>query len=183
MIIVSKKLTYLCSFVLVLVAVPRVTHAQVDNLLQNPSFEEDEVILNDQNYEQWWTWGWEAGLNSTVKIDEAEYIDETRSLRVDPIGSVNWYFIVANSPIPLKVGTNYTASFWAKAEEPRPLGAKMKATDNSIDWGWTDFALTSEWAEYAFTSKALKAEGKLEFHCAGSEVPLWLDFVFVYEGE
>ncbi|MHC4486954.1 MAG: carbohydrate binding domain-containing protein [Planctomycetota bacterium] len=104
-------------------------------------------------------------------------------LRVDPIGNVNWYFIVGNSPIPLEVGKNYTASFWAKAKEPRPLGAKMKATDNSIDWGWTDFELTSEWSEYTFTSKAINAEGKLEFHCAVSEVTLWLDFVFVYEGE
>ncbi len=178
-----KRLIYLTSFVLVLVAFPPITHAQVDNLLQNPSFEEDEVILNDQDYEKWWTWGWEDGLNSTVELDEADYIDDERSLRVHPIGSVNWYFIVANSPIPLEVGKNYTASFWAKAEEPRPLGVKMKATDNSIDWGRTDFELTSEWSEYTFTSKAVNAEGKLEFHCAASEVTLWLDFVFVYEGE
>jgi hypothetical protein len=174
----------LISFLLVLAVVQPVTYAlQIENLALNPSFEEDEVILNDQDYEQWWTWGWEDGLNSTVEIDEAKYIDGTRSLRINPIGSTNWFFIVANSPIPLEVGTNYTASFWAKAEEPRPLGAKMKATDNSIDWGWTDFELTSEWAEYTFTSEALNVEGKLEFHCAGSEVTLWLDFVYVYEGE
>jgi len=179
----SQKLTYPCSFILVLIAVPLVTHAQVGNLIQNPSFEEDDVILNDQNYEHWWTWGWEDGLNSTVAFDETTYVDGTRSLRIDPIGSVNWYFIVAYSPIPLEVGTNYTATFWGKAEEPRPLGAKMKATDNTLDWGWTDFELTSEWAEYAFTSEALNAEGKLEFHCAGREVTLWLDFVSVYEGE
>ena len=151
-------------------------------LVINGSFEEDEVILADEDYMHWWTWGWEEGLNSTIEIDEATYIDGTRCLKVNPIGSTNWYFIVANSPIPLEVGTNYTASFWAKAEEPRPLGAKMKATDNSIDWGYTDFELTSEWAEYAFTSEALNAEGKLEFHCAGTEVALWLDFISVYEG-
>ncbi len=178
-----KKLIYLISFILVLVAVPLVTHAQVDNLVQNPSFEEDEVILNDSAYEHWWTWGWEDGLTSTVEIDETEFVDGTRSLRVHPIGSTNWFFIVANSPIPLEVGTNYTASFWAKAEEPRPLGSKMKATDNSVDWGYTDFEVTTEWAEYTFTSEAINAEAKLEFHCAASEVPLWLDFVNVYKGE
>jgi hypothetical protein len=178
-----KKLIYLTSFILVLVAVPLVTHAQVDNLVQNPSFEEDEVILNDSAYEHWWTWGWEDGLNSTVEIDETEFVDGAISLKVNPIGDTNWYFIVAYSPIPLEVGTNYTASFWAKAEEPRPLGSKMKATDNSVDWGYTDFEVTTEWAEYSFTSEAINAEGKLEFHCAASEVPLWLDFVNVYEGE
>jgi len=179
----SKKLTYLCSFVLVLVAVPLVTHAQVENLVLNPSFEEDEVILDDPDYEHWWTWGYESGLNSTVEIDEARYVDGTRSLRVDPIGSVIWYFIVAYSPIPCEVGTNYTASVWAIAEEPRPFVMKFKATDNSIDIGETRFELTTEWAEYAITLEALNAEIKLEFHCAESEVPLWLDYVFVYEGE
>jgi hypothetical protein len=158
-------------------------YEEPEPLVLNGSFEEDEVIQNDENYEQWWTWGWGDGLASTAEFDETTYIDGTRSLRVDPLGDTNWYFIVAYSPIPLEVGTSYTASFWAKAEEPRPLGAKMKATDNSIDWGWTDFELTSEWAEYAFTSEAINAEGKLEFHCAGSEVTLWLDFVSVYEGE
>jgi len=178
-----KKLIYLISFILVLVAVPLVTHAQVDNLVLNPSFEEDEVILNDQDYEHWWTWGWEDGLTSTVEIDETEFVDGTRSLRVDPIGSTNWYFIVANSPMPVEVGKDYTASFWAKAEEARPLGARFKATDNSVDWGYTDFEVTTEWAEYTMTSEAINAELKFEIFCAGSEVPHWLDFVYVYEGE
>ena len=39
-----KKLFYLITFVLVLVAAPEVTHAQVENLMLNPSFEEDEDI-------------------------------------------------------------------------------------------------------------------------------------------
>jgi len=178
-----KKLIYLISFVLVLVAVPLVTQAQVENLAINPSFEEDEVILNDTAYEHWWTWGWEDGLTSTVEIDETEFVDGTRSLRVDPIGSTNWFFIVANSPMPVEVDKDYTASFWIKAEEPRPLAARFKATDNSVDWGYTDFEVTTEWAEYTMTSKALNAELKFEIFCAGVEVPLWIDFVNVYEGE
>ena len=131
-----KKLIYLLPFILVLVAVPLVTHAQVDNLMLNPSFEEDEVILNDQAYEHWWTWGWEDGLTSTVEIDETEFVDGTISLKVNPIGSTNWYFIVAYSPILVELDKNYTISFWAKAEEPRPLTVQLKATDNSINaWG------------------------------------------------
>jgi len=161
-----------------------VSITELTPLVTNGSFEEDEVIQNDEDYEHWWTWGWGSGLASTAELDETTYLDGTRSLRVDPLGETNWFFIVAYSPIPLEVGTNYTSSFWAKAEEPRPLGAKMKPTDNSTDgWGWTDFELTTEWAEYAITSEAMDAEAKFEFHCAGSEVTLWLDFVSVYEGE
>ncbi len=44
-----KRLIYLTSFVLALVVVPLVTNAQVENLVLNPSFEEDEAILDDPN--------------------------------------------------------------------------------------------------------------------------------------
>jgi hypothetical protein len=178
-----KKLIYLISFALVLVAFPLVTHAQVENLALNPSFEEDEVILDDPDWEQWCTWNPEDVTGSNATIVDTEFIDGTRSLRVDPIGAENWHFVVANISFPLKLGTDFTATFWAKAEEPRPFGAQFKAADNSVSWGYTDFELTTEWAEYTFTSQAGSDEGKLEFFCAGSEVPHWLDFVYVYEGE
>jgi hypothetical protein len=81
--------------------------------------------------------------------------------------------------MPAEVGKGYTARFWAKAAESRPLGARFKA--NSDSWGYTDFQLTTEWAEYSFTADALNAGARLEFMCAGVEVPLWLDSVSVYE--
>ena len=169
--------------VLCLVAIPLVAHAQVQNLVLNPSFEEDEVILNDPSWMEWATWGDANGVNSTVEIDESEFIDGTRSLRVDPQGDINWYFIVLNLPMDVSFGEDYTASFWAKAKEPRPLTAKMKATDNTVSFGETDFELTTEWREYHFTTKSQSNQIKLEIFCAGSEVPLWLDFVNLYEGE
>ncbi len=179
-----RKLVYLVIFVaFALIAVPSVTHAQVANLLQNPSFEEDEVIQADPAWERWTTWGWESGLNSTVAFDETESIDGTRSLRIEPTGGTNWYFMVLQDNIPLTVGQPYTSSFWAKAEAERPLTTKMKATDNSVDWGLTDFELTTEWAEYSMTANAMSASAKFEIHCAAVDAPLWVDFVFVYEGE
>jgi len=39
------------------VALPGALQAQVENLVLNPSFEEDEVILDDPAWEQWSTWG------------------------------------------------------------------------------------------------------------------------------
>jgi hypothetical protein len=166
-----------------LIVVPSAAHAQVVNLVNNPSFEEDEVILDDDTWTSWATWGWEDGLNSTVEFNDTEFIDGTRSLRIMPIGADNWHFILLHMNIPVQVGTRYTASFWAKAEAPRPLAAKFKAVDNSVDWGQTSFQLTTEWAEYSMTSAALNGNAKIEFFCAGSEVPFWLDFVYVYEGD
>jgi len=179
-----KRLIYLTYLVLVLVAFPLVTHAQVENLALNPSFEEDELILDDPDWEQWCTWNPAEGAGSSVTVVDTEFIDGTRSLRVDPKGPENWHFIVVNISFPADLNKNYTASFWAKAEEPRPLTVQMKAADNSVDaWGATDFELTTEWNEYHYTSEVLHADVKLEILCAGSEVPHWLDFVYVYEGE
>ena len=56
----------------------------------------------------------------------------------------------------------------------------MKATDNSISWGYTDFQLTTDWAEYSMNTVAENAEGKIEFFCAGVEVPFLLDLVSMF---
>ena len=176
-----KKLIYLISIVLLLVTLPVAANAQVENLLLNPSFEEDEAVLDDPDWSQWTTWNPAEGAGSNATIVDTDAVDGVRSLRVEPVGIENWHFIVLQDYIPLTVGTEYTASFWAKAEAGRPLGAQVKATDNSVSWGYTDFQLTTEWAEYTMTSPAESGEGKLELFCAGSEVPFLLDFVSVYE--
>ncbi|MBW7988825.1 MAG: hypothetical protein FVQ84_02215 [Planctomycetes bacterium] len=179
-----RRLICLTCFVLLLAALPVVTHAQGENLLQNPSFEDDEVILDDPDWEQWCTWNPDEGAGSSVMVDDTEFIDGSKSLRVDPIGPENWHFIVVNISFTADLNSDYTASFWAKAEEPRPLTVQMKASDNSVAaWGATDFELTTEWAEYYYTSNVLHEDVKLEILCAGSEVTHWLDFVLVYEGE
>jgi len=179
-----KRRFFLICFILMLFAVPQVTQAQVENLALNPSFEEDEdAILNDPDWFQWCTWNPDDVTGSNAQIDDTESVDGDRSLRVDPVGVESWHFVVANISFPLKNGVDFTASFWAKAEEPRPLVAQFKAADNTVSWGETDFDLTTEWAEYTFTAESMSDEGKLEFFCAESEVTHWIDFVYVYEGQ
>jgi hypothetical protein len=158
--------------------------AQVENLAPNPSFEDDEVILDDDAWESWATWGDGDGIGSEVFFDEEEFVDGSRSLRVEPIGTVNWHFIVLNLPIPVDDGDPYTASFWVKGEKTRPLTVKFKATDNSVDWDETDFIVSDVWEEYHLTGVTLSDEVKVEFFCsAGNKVVLWLDFLNVYAGE
>jgi hypothetical protein len=166
-----------------LLAIPLTAHAQVTNLAPNPSFEEDEPVLDDASWTDWCTWNDPAGAGSNAQFDDTEAIDGLRSLRVDAIGSVDWYFIVALISMPTENATPYTASFWVKAEEPRTIGAQMKAADNSVTWGYTSFDVTTEWAEYHFTAPTQSTDTKLEFLCAASEVPFWIDFVNFYEGE
>ncbi len=180
----SKRLMFLAMLAaLGLAAVPPRACAQVNNLAPNPSFEEDEPVLDDGSWTDWCTWNDAAGAGSTAQFDDTEAIDGLRSLRVDAKGSENWHFIVALISMPTKNGTPYTASFWIKAAEPRTIGAQMKAADNSVSWGFTSFDVTTDWAEYHFTVPAQSADSKLEFFCAASTVPFWIDFVSFYEGE
>ncbi|MFC1637321.1 LamG-like jellyroll fold domain-containing protein [Planctomycetota bacterium] len=149
------------------------------NLVLNPSFEEDDVVLDDPDWYKWCTWNDVAGAGSNATIVDTDAIHGTKSLRIEPIGIENWHFIVANISFPLNSGMDYTTTFWAKAEADRPFAASMKAADNSVSWGYTDFALTTEWAQFSMTSTSESEEGKLEFLCAGSEVPFLLDLVSV----
>ncbi|MHC4207669.1 MAG: LamG-like jellyroll fold domain-containing protein, partial [Planctomycetota bacterium] len=110
-----------------------------ENLVQNPSFEEDEAILDDPDWYQWVTWNPAEGAGSNATIVDTDSAEGARSLFVEPIGVENWHFIVLYMPIPTEVGASYTTTFWARAAEPRPLGAQYKATDNSVQWGYADF--------------------------------------------
>ena len=157
---------------------------EVENLMQNPSFEEDEPVLDDPDWVQWCTWNPAEGAGSNATIVDTDAADGARSLKIEPVGVENWHFILVNISFPADLTKNYTASFWAKAEEPRPLTVQMKASDNSVDaWGVTTFDLTTDWAEYSCTSEVLHTDVKIEFLCAGSEVPFLLDLVSVFEAE
>lgn len=175
-----RRLAYLVSFVLVLVGVPLVTHAQVVNLLEDPSFE-NEIIIGNTAWNRWLTWAAGGAVNSTVEIDKTEFSDGEKSLRVNPSGTGQ--FVVIYAAIPLEVGERYTVSFWAKAEAPRTVQARLQAMDNS-SMETADFQLTTEWAEYTFTAEAPNASIKLQIQWNASiEVPYWLDFVSLYAGE
>ena len=161
-----------------MLAILPTARAQVINLVQNPSFEADEAILDDPAWEAWATWNPAEGAGSNATIVDTDAVDGSRSLRIEPKGPENWHFIVLNLPIMVDMEKSYTVSFWAKAEAPRPLTVQIKATDNSINaWGATTFDLTTGWAEYSFTSNVLIDNVKLEILCAASEVPFLLDYV------
>ena len=65
-----RELTYLVSSLLVLAAMPLVTHAQVENLMHtDPSFE-DEIIIVSPGWASWTTYG--AG--GSVEIDTTDFI-------------------------------------------------------------------------------------------------------------
>jgi regulation of enolase protein 1 (concanavalin A-like superfamily) len=179
----KKTVLWVLGAVLCLAAIPPVSLSQVVNLAAlNNSFEEDDDFFNGDWGGGWVTWNPVEGNGSTIEYDATEFIDGSRSLRVNATGTVAWHFEVIYAAVPLEVGKEYTASVWAKAKEARSFTMQFKAMDNSTTWGSTPFDLTTEWAEYAITSEAQNNNIKLEIHCGGTEIPMWLDFFYIYEG-
>ena len=111
----SHKIAVWITFgMLCLAGMMQTASAQVENLMLNSSAEEDESLTD---WTGWGTWNPAEGEGSTAAFDDTESIDGARSLRIDPIGAVDWYFIVVNMFLTLEVGNTNTASFCAKAEE------------------------------------------------------------------
>jgi hypothetical protein len=174
----SRRLAYLVSFVLGLMAVPVVTHAQVENLMHtDPSFE-DEIIIVSPGWASWTTWGG----GGSVEIDTTDFIDGAKSLRVN---QTSGQFNVIAAAIPMTPGDRYTCSFWAKADAPRPISVRFQSMNNS---GFVagDFDLTTEWAEYTFTEEAPNPNNNIKLQFITNDalgISYWLDFVFCYAGE
>ncbi|MHC4302637.1 MAG: carbohydrate binding domain-containing protein [Planctomycetota bacterium] len=173
-----RRLAYLVSFVLVLIAVPVVTHAQVENLMHtDPSFE-DEIIIVSPGWATWTTWGG----GGSVEIDTTDFIDGAKSLRVN---QTSGQFNVIAAAIPMTPGDRYTCSFWAKADAPRPISVRFQSMNNS---GFVagDFDLTTEWAEYTFTEEAPNPNNNIKLQFITNDalgISYWLDFVSCYAGE
>lgn len=171
--------------VLCLISVPFVVQAQeVENLVLNPSFEDELDVIDDNWIENGWvTWGDGDGLASVVVMDEDDFADDSRSARVEPTGTTDWHFMIIYYPVALDFGEPYTVSFWAKAAEERTIAVHMKDVGNAGSFGMNTFTITPDWSEYHFTVDAEQANIKLEIFVSGSEVPLWFDFVYIYAGE
>ena len=180
----KKAVLWVLGAVLCSAAIPTVSLAQVENLAGlNNSFEENDDFFNGDWGGGWVTWNPAEGNGSAIEYDATEFIDGSQSLRVNATGTVAWHFEVIYAAIPMAAGQEYTASVWAKADEARSFTMQFKAMDNSTTWGTTSFDLTTEWTEYAVTAEALNNNNvKLEIHCGGTEIPMWLDFFHAYEG-
>ncbi len=182
--------------VLCLAVIPVIAHAQddVENLIFNHSFEDDSDILTaDPAWSSWFSAG-DAAVE--FSFDDEEAIDGVMSVKAEILQSsaTNWHIGLTQTDLSLNSGEEYTLTFWAKAEEERPIGMEIKREPGGgLPWqGVTgkDYVITTEWAEYtqSFTPEIDYPEengmpAMLCFWLAEREVTIWFDFVYIYEDE
>jgi hypothetical protein len=183
----------LLALCLVVITVTAYAQDDVENLILNPSFEDDTDILTaDPAWSSWFSAG-----NAAVEFsfDDEEAIDGVMSVKAEILQSsaTNWHIGFTQTDLRLDSGQEYTLTFWAKAAEERPLGMEVKREPGGMDWqGVTgnDYIITTEWAEYtqSFTPEIDYPEenglpAQLCFWLAEKEITIWFDFVHIYEDE
>ncbi|NQV35440.1 MAG: carbohydrate binding domain-containing protein [Phycisphaeraceae bacterium] len=165
----SQKAIMWALVVVGLAMVPQVSVAQVENLLNNSSFEVVEPIPGPS----WNVWFPAEGEGSTATIDTRHSVDGSGSCRINAKGTAQWHFYVTQNNIAMEVGETYTLSFWAKAQSARDMSVLMKGQNNDgPEWCNINAELTTEWTEYHVSGECTQANAKLDMSFGSSEIPL-----------
>ena len=97
----SIKLIYLFSFTLVLVVFPLTTYAQVKNIASNQGLKENDVFMDETDWEQWYNQNIESDPHRTFVIDRTSNVDNTRNPGIESTESVNWFLVIVYQPLLL----------------------------------------------------------------------------------
>ena len=98
----SFKLIYLFSFILVLAVFPLAACAQVKNMAPDQDLKENEVFMDETDWEQWYNQSTESDPNRTFVIDRISNVDNTRNPGIESSGSAaNWFLVIVYQPLRL----------------------------------------------------------------------------------
>lgn len=144
------------------------------------------------------SWGWELwayedeGYAATVARDTTTAAEGAASARVDVTQSqgVDWKVEFSpETPIAIISGTEYTLSFWAKANADDPahvIGATVQ--QDQAPWAgyiaWEDIALSIDWQRFELIGVASGSDAAAVLHLAvGARTgSVWFDDVRLQEG-
>ena len=179
----QKSISLVIAVAFGLLAVPLVTHAQVENLLMDPGFE--EPVLG-------WSLARRAPAAATLTIDTNEKRVGQASARIEITdvgdGTSNHNLTLDNNAgIAVEANKTYTVDFWTKAEADRTL--IIDALLNQDPWTRlfraTDLPVTTEWTRihHTFQADATLSPVVFLFSFVDSKTTIWLDHVRFYEGE
>ena len=152
---------------------------EVENLIRNNDFEEGLIE---------WDLRQSEGAVASMKEEKGESIKGRSCVYID-IDNVArtsaWHLSLYQEGHSLEEGQTYTLSFWAKAEEPRPVVCYVEqAADPWDEYGRESVEVNGEWQEYWTTFIATLSGAVWPRIALGeSDVNIWVDNVRFYEGE
>jgi len=148
-------------------------------------------LLGDSTFEDslgnWSLWAGE-GHAATISLDKSTSAQGNSSVRVDISESAGIFWAVSFSVSPLNVfyGTEYTISFWAKADTPKSIAAWVQQEAPPWhDYIWYgEIPLTTDWQEYELSGTASGDDPTAGFYFGlGKEIGVvWFDDVRLQVG-
>ncbi len=153
------------------------------NLVSGGGFE------SQSDLEMWDLWAdTDEGYSATLALDTTSAAADIASAKIDVLqtGGVDWRVSYSFDPISVISGTEYTLSFWAKADGPRSLDAWVQQTEDPWDtWlSFESFSLGATWQHYELSAIASGSdyEAGLNFGLGQQTGTVWLDDVHLQLG-
>jgi hypothetical protein len=139
--------------------------------------------------DQWDLWAYtDEGYSATLTLDSTTAAIGSASAKIDvtQTGGVGWRVSYSFEPFSVISGTEYTLSFWAKADSERPIAAWVQQTEDPWDiWlEYETFSLSDTWQYYEFSTVATGSDpaAGLNFGFGQQTGAVWLDDVRLQQG-
>lgn len=132
---------------------------------------------------------WTAnGYSASASIDTNNKVTGAGSLRVQvtQAGGVDWRASLTYTPVRVAAGNDYTLSFWARADAPRPLTAWIQR--DSPPWenwvAYPAFQLTTTWQQFEVSLPASGSDNMAAFSFGFGQSlgTVWIDGIRVQQG-
>ena len=153
--------------------------AQVVNLIRNGDFEDG--LLD-------WELRQSEGASAEMKEERRDSVKGQRCVFIEinvVAGTSAWHLALYQEGHQIDKDITYTLSFWAKAEELRPVAIYVEqASDPWDEYGRTEVEVGEEWQEY-WTTFTASLSGPVwpRIALGTSDVNIWVDNVRLYEGD
>ena len=153
------------------------------NLVSGGDFESQDDL------DEWDLWAdTDEGYSATLALDSTTAASGTASARVDVAQArgTDWQVSFSFEPVEVVSGTEYTLSFWAKADRVRTIDAWAQQASPPWDtylW-FGSFSLTTTWRFYEVAGVATGTDPEAILHFGLGEVTgtVWLDGVRLQVG-
>jgi hypothetical protein len=144
--------------------------------------------MNTQAQLALWRFWADTGYAGSATLDTVNKVVGTGSARLEitQAQGTDWKAIFSFQPAPVTSAADYTLSFWAKADQKRPLTAWVQRA--SPPWNyWINFpqvTLTTDWQFYEISALASGGDSlaRLDFGLGQMTGTVWLDNIQLQRG-